>query len=298
MVCVGLVMTLKTFAIASLLLAACSTDDSGELPAAASCATTTCDPNATCADTEDAPVCTCNAGFTGDGTTCADVNECTAANTCAAGNACVNASGGFDCLPTSCAGVLANEPTADDDTYTLYVAGDPAKPWDAFCADMQATSGPREYLPLENVLGEHNFSSYLAGAASPGTNVKTSYIRLRIDPATLVVQLGDQRFASSSGQLSHSGAGPVTSMPYGVAMSCNDGPARANIDLRSTSFAIADTFAPGGSYQVGVVNTSIDPDKQFVDLIGGGFCGWNGPKGAAYNPFNDAQGTLQLSYVK
>ena len=290
-------MMLKTFAMVSLFAAACSSVQAEQEPAA-TCATTTCDPNATCADTEGVAVCTCKAGFSGDGATCADIDECTTANTCAAGNACVNAVDGFDCLPTSCAGVLASKPTADDATYTLYVNGDPQKPWDAFCADMQASTGPREYLSLSNVLGDHNFSSYEAGGASPGSTVKTSYIRLRIDPATLVVQIGDQRFATSSGSLSHSGAGPVTSMPYGVAMSCSYTGGRANIDLRGTSFAVADTFAAGGNPNTFLINTSIDPEKQFVDLLGGGVCGWNAVNGASFNPFNDAPGTLELSYIE
>lgn len=292
-------MTLKTFAIASLLLSACASNETTEEPAAPeTCATTTCDPNATCSEPDGVPVCACKAGFTGDGATCADVNECSAANVCAAGNACVNAAGGFDCLPTSCAAVHAADPLADDGTYTLYIGGDPAKPWDAFCADMQATSGPKEYLSLQNVLGDRNYSQYLAGGASPGTTVRTSYIRLRIDPVTLAVQIGDQRFATSRGSLSHSGAGPVTSMPFGVAMSCGFDNTTANIDLRGTAFAIADTFMGGGSFDQFNTNISIDPEKQFVDLFGGGFCGWVGGKSAPYNPFNDAQGTLQLSYVE
>lgn len=289
----------KTFALASLLLVACNSVDSADPEPAPTCASTTCDPNATCSEPDGVPVCSCKAGFTGDGSTCADVNECTAStNTCAAGNACVNASGGFDCLPTSCAGVHAADPLADDGNYTLYIGGDPAKPWEAFCADMQATTGPVDYLPLVSVLADHNFSSYTAGGASPGTTVKTSYIRLRINPATLVVQIGDQRYATSSGSLSHSGAGPVTAMPYGVAMSCGTATGRANIDLRGTSFAVADTFGGGGSFFDTLTNTSIDPDKQYIDLIGGGLCGWNSTSGAPFNPFNDAQGSLKLSYFE
>ena len=293
--------TLKTFALASILVTACTEvqeDPAPQPEPAATCATTTCDPAATCTDTDAGPVCSCSAGFSGDGATCADVDECAGANTCAAGNACVNAAGGFDCLPTSCAGVLAAEPTADDGNYTLYVGGDPQKSWDAYCADMQAVSGPREYLTLVNVLGDHNFSSYEAGGASPGTTVKTMYLRLRIDPATLVVDIADQRFSISTGALSHSGAGPVISMPYGVAMSCGVLSGRANLDLRGTGFAIADTFATGGNAELALTNTSIDPAQQFVDLTGAGSCGWNAVSGASFNPFNTAPGTLRLSYAE
>src|SRR6185312_2750242 len=35
-----------------------------------------CDPNATCMDSSQGPVCTCKTGYSGDGQTCTPVNKC------------------------------------------------------------------------------------------------------------------------------------------------------------------------------------------------------------------------------
>ena len=195
--------------------------------------------------------------------------------------------------PASCADILGAQPGATDGEYMLYVGADAQKPWMAYCADM--ASAPKEYLPLVAVLGDHNFSQYTAGGASPGSNVRTSYVRLRIDPATLAVDIGDERFATSTGSLTHSFSEPVSSMPFGVAMACGNDAGLANIDLRGTEFAIASTFAAVGTGGGGT--TTMDPTQQAADLTGSGFCGWNAPANAPFNPFNEAHGwVLQLAY--
>ncbi len=57
----------------------------------------TCDKNATCANTDTLePICTCVNGFTGDGTTCIDVDECLSGY-CSAHASCNNTIGGFQC---------------------------------------------------------------------------------------------------------------------------------------------------------------------------------------------------------
>ncbi len=62
-----------------------------------------------------------------------------------------------------------------------------------------------------------NSSEYVAGGASPGTTVRTAYTRLRLDPTTLTVDTGDQRFATSTGELTHD-PDTVKAMPHAVAM--------------------------------------------------------------------------------
>lgn len=195
-------------------------------------------------------------------------------------------------LPATCAAVG----TQTDGEYTLYVGGDKGKPWTAYCADMATTS--IEYLPLAMVLGDHNMSQYTAGGASPGTSVRTSYLRLRIDPVTLAIDIGDQRFSVSSGNLQHSFSDAVSSMPFGVAMSCDGAPdGMANIDLRGTEFTIASTFATVGAGGTGAA--TMDPALQVADLTGGGGCGWTSMTGAPFNPFNAPHAwALQLAYAQ
>ena len=63
--------------------------------------TATCDTNATCTDTPSSYSCACNAGFTGDGQTCDDVDEC-ALGQAGCAQACVNEVGGFRCEDEFC----------------------------------------------------------------------------------------------------------------------------------------------------------------------------------------------------
>jgi hypothetical protein len=156
-------------------------------------------------------------------------------------------------------------------------------------------SSPAEYLPLQNVSSSANFSQYTAGGAVSGTNVRSSYTKIRIDPATLLVDISDQTFATSSGQLLH-GSETVTSMPFGVAMSCDASPSGvANIDLTGTPFAVAaDEFLVGGSGSSG--SAVYSTDQRVVNLTGGGYCGWICASPATFNPFNDT-GDFQLSLV-
>jgi hypothetical protein len=246
-------------------------------PTDPSCSTITCDPNATCSTaTVGVPACTCNAGFSGNGMSCTAIAE-----------------------PQTCADILAANPSASDGDYTLYIAGAYAQPWPVYCADMN-TVAPVEYLTLVDVLGDSNFGEYLAGGASPGTTVRTSYIRLRIDPKQLAVDIGDQRFTSSTGSLVHAEATPVSSMPFGVAMACGGGQGSANIDLSGTPFQVTSTFAGGGGANAASAVTQVDAEAQIWDVSGGGGCGWEGPTGAAFNPFNTNGGgfVLHLAYVQ
>jgi len=248
-----------------------------------SCGDVMCDPNATCAMTG-APACTCNRGYAGNGLRCADVDECATQNGgCAA--ACMNTPGSFVCYaPATCADVKAHVPGAVDATYTLYLGGDASKPWKAFCAHM--ATAPAEYLSLTGA----NTAQYTRGGASLGTDVKTTYSKVRFDPAALKIDISDRSFTSSFGLLTHNGKTVVTSMPYGVAMDCrgmNSKAGVASIDLTATAFALIGPaqFATGGNLPGS--DLQLSAGNQRATINGGGFCGWNAPAGAPMDPFND-----------
>jgi GON domain-containing protein len=193
--------------------------------------------------------------------------------------------------PASCQDIRNANPNAQDGHYALHIGHDSAKRWTAYCHNM--ASAPAEYLTLPSAGPSANFSQYTAGGAVSGSNVRTNYAKVRIDPASLLVDIGDQAFASSSGQLTH-GGGPVTSMPFGVAMSCDASPSGVgNIDLRGTPFAVAaGEFLVGGAGSSG--SAVYSNDNRVVSLSGGGYCGWICASPDTFNPFNDT-GDFQLA---
>ncbi|WP_224241231.1 GON domain-containing protein [Hyalangium gracile] len=194
-------------------------------------------------------------------------------------------------LPVTCADIKAADPAATDGEYTVHIDGDALLPWTVWCHDMAGT--PTEYLTLAQTGPDANYSQYLASSNAPGTTVRTTYMRLRIDPLTLKVNTADQRFSTSTGGLWHANT-RVTSMPYGVAMTCNQSVVPARIDLRGTSFAVApNAFAIAGAGPVG--GTVYSEANQVVTLSGGGNCGWDAPVGS-FNPFNQSGAQLQLRY--
>ncbi|HEX8109590.1 MAG TPA: GON domain-containing protein [Kofleriaceae bacterium] len=249
------------------------------------CSNLTCDANATCAMTDTGAACACKSGFTGDGKTCQDIDECTTSNGgCAVG--CQNTPGSFQCyVPATCTDIKAHDPGAADGNFTLYLDGDPTKPWTAFCAGL--TTAPAEYL---SVSGPNN-SAYASGGASPGSTVVTKFTRVRFDPASHKIDISDRTFATSFGSVNHGGSGTmVTSMPYGVAMDCRGATSQAgqaNIDLSGTRFALdaATIFLTSGNQPGGMAQISTDHRRAL--LTGGGNCGWTAPAGTPINPFNN-----------
>lgn len=222
----------------------------------------------TCADTGGQAACVCEPGLSGP--------------TCGVG-------------PSSCADLLAIDAASTDGTFTLYFDGDGSKPWTAYCADMAGM--PALYAQLTMTGPDQNFSQYTAGGSSPGTDVRTNYTRVRIDPSTYLIDISDQRFSSSAGALTHSGNEDVSSMPYGVAMSCDSGPSGvANINLQGTPFAVDNAFCQAGYQAEGSVTFS-DSD-QVVTIAGGGGCGWTAPAPCPFNPYNSTGGSiLSLTYA-
>ncbi|MCP4662359.1 MAG: DUF11 domain-containing protein [bacterium] len=187
---------------------------------------------------------------------------------------------GAQSCPVSCADVLAQDPTAVDGQYTIAPGG---TLFSAYCHDMAGT--PLEYLTLANTGGSFNFGQYTAGGAAPGTNVRTRYTRIRVDPATLLVTINDKTFSTSTGSLNQGGL--QTSVNYGRAQDClasGSSTGLANVDLRGLPFAVTDTwtlagFNPGGSSTFSFAN-------QVVNATGGGYCGWNSPGATLSLGFN------------
>lgn len=194
-------------------------------------------------------------------------------------------------LPGTCADIHKQNSKAKDGNYIIY---NDSTLFTVYCYDMAGT--PREYISLTQTGANVNYSQYTAGGASPGTNVRTMFTKLRIDPATLTVDIGDLTFATSTGSLDHSGSGTtVTSMPYGAAMSCagpGDTSGAGNINLRGTPFQLGATFAVGGFDPGG--SAVFGGDNQVVNLTGGGYCGWITPSPVMYNPFNPSPGEYHL----
>ncbi|NDU75414.1 hypothetical protein GWI34_22715 [Actinomadura sp. DSM 109109] len=191
-------------------------------------------------------------------------------------------------LYRSCQQVRQNIPVAPNGTYLLR---NDTELFTVYCADM--ATAPKEYVTLDRTGDAVNYSQYTAGGASPGTDVRTRFTRLRLDPATFTVDIGDLRYASSTGSLQHSGSETVTAMPYAVAMSCTGTPAgEGNIDLRGTAVKVDNPFGTGGAGPSGTATVS--PDAQVVNLNGGGYCGWLMPTPVRYNPTNPAPGMPNL----
>ena len=204
-------------------------------------------------------------------------------------------------VPESCADAQALYGAfgTDDGRYVIHPAG--GQRFTVHCADM--TTAGLDYLEVRSGPGV-NFGSYAAGGAATGSTVTTSFTKVRLDPATLIVDIGDRRFATSSGNLVHpdsGGSSVVTSMPYATAMGCEAGVANgtANINLQGTPFAVDDTF---GIDDLGTGSATFSALDQVVDLTGGGFCGWTAPEPLPFNPFNPTAGQpaytiLDLRYL-
>lgn len=173
-----------------------------------------------------------------------------------------------DALPATCTEVAGSS----DGSYTLYLKGDPTKPWTAYC------HGGLEYLTLPT--SSTNYSQFTAGAPpAVGTNVRTSYTRVRFVVDLGEVDISDQTFATSTGMIQIMGYAPtVTSMLYGVAASCDyTDNGIAIIDLTGTPFSVTPgQFALGGASVMG--SAVYSNNNRVVNLSGvGGNCGWEGP---------------------
>ena len=146
-----------------------------------------CSGNGQCMGEDASPVCACQPGFTG-----ADCSGCEAGYQGAGCQECLQ--GFFEdngvCVgPSTCAAMKVLGATADGH-YTLYVNGDATQPWSAWCHDMANT--PVEYLTLAYT---DNANSMFESYGQEDLKAQTRYFKVRLDPATLNVDITDTRFA-------------------------------------------------------------------------------------------------------
>jgi len=200
-------------------------------------------------------------------------------------------------LPKSCLDIhLQNPPPwwyVADGEYTIEPR--PGTVFSVYCHGMNGWA-PADYLTLPNNGGDLNFAQYTAGGSAPGTSVRTSFTKVRIDPNTLLFDIGDLTFATSTGAVDHGNTGTswIFSAPFGVALDCKGAYSQdgiANIDLTGTPFKVEATLFAHGSAASGSVTTDgetfVVPPNELPGIVsgkvltvhGGGGCGSVGPQG-------------------
>ena len=138
--------------------------------------------------------------------------------------------------------------TECDGEYELYHHGDPRSPLRVYCHNVLSEK-PTEFITLHSAA---NWSAMPAGGSCSGSAVKTTFEKLRFDPATLTVKTDDYTFATTVG-------GPLSQrywngqrtlvmdqVPYATARDSNGGSTRyisdrcgaAQLDLRGTGLAV------------------------------------------------------------
>lgn len=197
-------------------------------------------------------------------------------------------------MPTRCA-ELQQLGNLDDAEYTLYLDGDSASPYTAYCHNMAAT--PTEYLTL-SAAPQANVARY--SLINPGANVTTEYHRVRFDPKTRQLLCDDQTFAGPSrGYLVYGGMS-VTSVPFGVAIACLGSAAMGRIDLTGTAFAVADQAIERSGGNPGASQASYSMNNQVVTLAAQGSCGHLTPApvvSAQQQLSRNSGQRLQLTYL-
>lgn len=163
-----------------------------------------------------------------------------------------------------------------------------------YCHALHPDGWPVDFITLKNTGGDFNFGMHAAGGGVSGTDVRTSYTKVRFDPSTMMIDIADMTFASSSGTVYY-GTSPVTTMPLGVAMDCaypGSSTGVGNIDLTGTGYEIDDVFftqgyAPAGSVTFNGVTIPLPATEDLVEvkrtaavtIHGGGHCGAAGVDG-------------------
>lgn len=193
-------------------------------------------------------------------------------------------------LAATCAEVAAANPYAADGEYTLYVEGDRAKPWRAYCDGMPAA--PLEYLTIDG--GGFNMSRFVDAT---GNDVSTYFDKLRIDPAKLTIDIGDRTFAFSYGTAFDANGDVIDALPLGLAMGCGGSRGFAQVGVTGTPFVLASKFVAAGN-QTAPASFTTWESNQVIEMGAEGDCAWtaieNGP--ATREQMVEGTFALQLAY--
>jgi hypothetical protein len=213
--------------------------------------------------------------------------------------------------PATCAELQVGRGLLPDAEYTLYLDNDPTRPWRAHCQDM-ATSTPREYLPLRRTGGDYNYGQFIYRVESSEEQVRTSYLKVRIDPVLMQIDIGDRTHVHRTGTVLFGGV-TLDAMAFGVAAYCTGEViavvggslprAAGNIDLAETGFALADTFCVHNT-TAGYAVPSM-PDRGRIDFAAvmpsaTSACAWVAPDPCPVDPWRPSTGggLLDIEYVR
>ncbi|MCB0020081.1 MAG: FHA domain-containing protein, partial [Anaerolineales bacterium] len=179
-------------------------------------------------------------------------------------------------LPQSCRQIRQQNGSANapDGEYTLYVAGDVDRPVAVYCHDMARSA--REYITLDTATSGGNFSTI----SYPDQQLRTTYLKVRLDLQTLRIDPTDRTFALVEGSLPSFEEEIIND--FGSAIGCSEiAPSgvfgEANINLVGTPFVLAETaaFTFAGPEVDGAATLSEDRATATITVTGN--CGWAVP---------------------
>jgi hypothetical protein len=189
--------------------------------------------------------------------------------------------------PTSCTDLKANFGSSVDGSFVIQPPG--RKPFTVYCAGL-ATAMPKEYLTLVFTNGNgYSTSNYSGFYCQPcAADARNYFEKVRIDPATLLVDVSDTTFATWSATIppdmncwaNTTGAcASVRNEAFAHAGNCiPSGVATpGNVDLRGTPFSIDPSVTTALDGQSPYGTTTFSTDRTVMDITGGGNCGDNGP---------------------
>jgi len=197
-----------------------------------------------------------------------------------------------------------------DVEYPLFVGNDPARGWRAHCDGMRSAAPPKEYLVLHRTGGSFNYSEIAQpGLGGVRSSLRMEYAMLRIDPATLMIDVSDTAHGKSDGEPVALDGDDIAALPLGVAIACGDQVATANLDLSETGLQLAagvdaaSAFCLPDDDEATTVAVISEPDRGSVAIavapndLPDDTCTWVTPKPCNRTPWREGAMTgtaLQL----